>query len=150
MYQNIHKKVRHLYKNNYFYDFLFCLFVTVNFLVGAFAENKILAFIGIFNAQIVSGWLCHSWAHGRDKFLYKFVNWYSPLVAGVSTNWWNRKHNLHHMFTNVFGKDEDIQHSYTRILFGFLYLKWKFDSVMFDYKSKRIIPLILHFIIYFN
>ncbi|KRX05652.1 Cytochrome b5-like heme/steroid binding domain [Pseudocohnilembus persalinus] len=150
LYQHLHEKVKHLYPNNYVKDFLWFAFVTINFLLGCFAENKILAFICIINAQIVSGWICHSWAHGRDAFLYKFVNWYSPLVAGVSTRWWNRKHNLHHMFTNVFGKDEDIQHSYTRVLFGFLYLKWNFDSIMFDYKTKRVIPLILHFIFYFQ
>merc|ERR1712065_73256 len=108
---------------------------------GSFTSNYYLAFACIVCSQIVSGWLCHSWAHGRDPYLYKFVNWFSPLFAGVSTNWWNRKHNLHHMFTNVYGKDEDIQHSYTKILFGFLYLKWNYDSFVFDRKSPRVLPL---------
>lgn len=53
------------------------------------------------------------------------------------------------MFTNVYGKDGDIAHTYSRLVFGFLYLKWNFDSIMYDYKSIRVIPLILHFVFYF-
>jgi len=61
--------------------------------------------------------------------------------------WWNRKHNLHHMFTNVYGKDEDIQHSYIKALFGFLYMKWFFDSVVFDLKKPNVLVLILHLVL---
>ena len=36
------------------------------------------------------------------------------------------------MFTNVHGKDDDILHAYNKAMFGFLYLKWKYDSILTD------------------
>lgn len=58
---------------------------------------------------------------------------YGPLIGGFSTKWWNRKHNLHHMFTNHIKKDEDIQHDYNRFLFPLLFLKWKVDGILTEY-----------------
>jgi hypothetical protein len=43
---------------------------------------------------------------------------------------------MHHMFTNIVKYDEDIQHSYKVYLFEFLYLKWRFDSLVSAIEKK--------------
>jgi len=73
------------------------------------------------------------------------------MLTGFSAAWWNRKHNLHHMFTNRIGKDEDIEHSYNRYLFFFLFFKWKFDSLLADFPNKkRFILVVIHWLIVLN
>jgi hypothetical protein len=41
-------------------------------------------------------------------------------------------------------KDDDIEHSYNKFLFMFLIFKWKYDSIMEDYKHKNIILILIH------
>merc|ERR1712205_220722 len=33
-----------------------------------------------------------------------------PLLTGISTAWWKRSHNAHHVVTNSVSHDPDIQH----------------------------------------
>jgi hypothetical protein len=44
-------------------------------------------------------------------------------------------------------KDEDIEHSYNKFLFMFLILKWKYDSIVTEYKSLNIILIAIHWYI---
>ena len=37
---------------------------------------------------------------------------------------------MHHIFTNSQLYDEDIKHEYKVYLYEFLYLKWRFDSLV--------------------
>ena len=69
------------------------------------------------------------------------------MLGGLSPRWWNRKHNLHHMFTNNMNKDEDIQHSYNKLLFAFLFLKWKYDSIVEEYNKPTFIYVLMHWIL---
>lgn len=49
---------------------------------------------------------------------------------------------MHHMFTNIQLYDEDIQHEYKVYLFEFLYLKWRFDSLVSAIKNKNYVPFL--------
>ncbi len=42
---------------------------------------------------------------------------------------------MHHVFTNSTRFDEDIKHDYKVYLYEFLYLKWRFDSLVSAIKS---------------
>jgi len=64
------------------------------------------------------------------------------LLGGFSIAWWNPKHNMHHMFTNIVKYDEDIQHDYKVYLYPFLYLKWRFDSIVSAIKTGNIVQYI--------
>jgi len=88
--------------------------------------------------------------HNRDPLVYKIGQVYAPLIAGISCKWWNKKHNLHHMFTNNLKKDTDIQHEYKRYLFQFLFLKWNYDCIVTEYKHKTFILVMLHWVIILN
>lgn len=46
------------------------------------------------------------------------------------------------MFTNIIKYDEDIQHEYKVYLYEFLYLKWRFDSLMTVIKSRNYVKII--------
>lgn len=53
------------------------------------------------------------------------------IFGGFSMNWWSRKHNSHHMFTNSKIYDDDINHEYdTKLVYPLLYLKWNYDSIV--------------------
>jgi len=56
----------------------------------------------------LAGWNGHSWLHSRNKGLILIGNSIASILGGLSPTWWSRKHNLHHIFTNHIGKDEDI------------------------------------------
>lgn len=46
---------------------------------------------------------------------------------------------MHHMFTNIEKYDSDIQHEYKIYLYQFLYLKWRFDSLVAALRSINIL-----------
>jgi len=48
---------------------------------------------------------------------------------------------MHHMFTNIQKYDSDIQHEYKTYLFEFLFLKWRFDSLVASLKSVNIVNM---------
>lgn len=55
-----------------------------------------------------AGWIGHDNTHLRGTFHY----WNSVSMQWVnsfSREWWSRKHNMHHVFTNHIGVDVDIQ-----------------------------------------
>lgn len=41
---------------------------------------------------------------------------YAGITTGFSVDWWQAKHNKHHMFTNSMTKDDDIRHDYKKYL----------------------------------
>lgn len=87
-------------------------------------------------SAILIGWIGHSAVHNRNPTLNIYGRVESALLGGFSTEWWSPKHNMHHMFTNIVKYDEDIQHSYKVYLFEFLYLKWRFDSLVSAIEKK--------------
>ena len=69
-------------------------------------------------------------AHNRHPLLIKYGRIGPALIGGFSLEWWSPKHNMHHIFTNSQLYDEDIKHDYKIYLYEFLYLKWRFDSLV--------------------
>jgi fatty acid desaturase len=69
-------------------------------------------------------------AHNRHPLLLKYGRIGPALIGGFSLEWWSPKHNMHHIFTNSQLYDEDIKHNYKVYLYEFLYLKWRFDSLV--------------------
>ena len=55
---------------------------------------------------------------------------------------------MHHMFTNSQLYDEDIQHNYKVYLFPFLYLKWRYDSLVSAIATKNMVDVALILINY--
>jgi fatty acid desaturase len=68
--------------------------------------------------------------HSRNKTLYRAGRIGGSLLTGLSASWWNYKHNMHHIFTNSKRYDEDIDHNTNPLLYPFLFVKWRFDSVV--------------------
>lgn len=68
--------------------------------------------------------------------------------------WWSPKHNMHHIFTNSTLYDEDIKHDYKVYLYEFLYLKWRFDSLVEAIKKLHYLELVFitinYAIIFYN
>lgn len=95
---------------------------------------------------MVVGWNGHSAAHNRNKNLMSFGRYTAALVGGFSLEWWSPKHNMHHMFTNLTKFDEDIQHSYKVYLYPFLYLKWRFDSLVCAVTTKNYVRDIIYLV----
>jgi acyl-lipid Delta6-acetylenase / acyl-lipid (9-3)-desaturase len=104
-YTAIKKRVKHLIKPNYFVEVGLALLTFAMFLAGSFTNNWFAGIILLGLAQNVGGWIGHSQSHCRDPFVNKMGNYFGALCIGLSARWWNRKHNLHHMFTNNFSKD---------------------------------------------
>ncbi len=76
-------------------------------------------------------------AHNRHPLLMKWGRIVPGVIGGYSLEWWSPKHNMHHIFTNSQLYDEDIQHNYKVYLFQFLYLKWRFDSLVSAIKLRN-------------
>ncbi len=69
-------------------------------------------------------------AHNRHPLFMKYGRIVAAITGGFSLEWWSPKHNMHHIFTNSKLYDEDIKHDYKVYLYEFLYLKWRFDSLI--------------------
>ncbi|KAL4498509.1 hypothetical protein ABPG72_019627 [Tetrahymena utriculariae] len=147
LFTTIKRKVKHLFEPHWPIEMTILLVSFSVFLLGAFTSNPILGIILIGINQNLAGWIGHSQNHSRNPILYKIGTIYGGIVAGLSSKWWNRKHNLHHMFTNNISKDEDIQHSYNRWLFPLLFPKWKFDSLVAEFGYKEFAYLAIHWAI---
>lgn len=141
--------MKHLFEPIWTVEILLILFSVCTFLIGCYAKNAFVALFFTGLTTLLSGWFGHSMNHNRNPLCYKLGLIYGPIIGGFSPRWWNRKHNLHHMFTNHMKKDEDIQHSYNRWLFPFLYLKWKIDAIVTDWNKFEVIYLIIHWYFYF-
>ncbi len=69
-------------------------------------------------------------AHNRHPLFMKYGRVVAAITGGYSLEWWSPKHNMHHIFTNSKLYDDDIKHDYKVYLYEFLYLKWRFDSLV--------------------
>jgi fatty acid desaturase/cytochrome b involved in lipid metabolism len=116
------------------------------------ATHPILAAISIGIGMQQAGWLAHDYVHGRGKWC-SMMRCFGALTNGFSAEWWSHKHNMHHSFTNVDGKDGDIkleplyylsppetsgrpdswlrkyQHIYGYPLYAMTYVLWRRHSV---------------------
>ena len=99
-------------------------------MIACTTENWILSILLFAFTQIVSGWVGHSMAHNRHPLFMKYGRLVAAVTGGFSLEWWSPKHNMHHIFTNSQLYDDDIKHDYKVYLYEFLYLKWRFDSLI--------------------
>ena len=122
---------------NYYKEALLLGFVTCLLLYGCLGSITILCIICFGLCQIILGWICHSMAHSRVPTLQKLGDVFAPLIGGLSLTWWSPKHNAHHMFTNSLLYDDDIKHDYKVYLYPFLFLKWKWDSLVSSLTNRK-------------
>ena len=135
------------------------------------ATYPVFAALAIGVGMQQAGWLAHDYVHGRGKWC-SFMRCFGALTNGFSAEWWSHKHNMHHSFTNVDGKDGDIkleplyflsppeesgrpdsplrkyQHLYGYPLYAFTYILWRRHSVASAYarKDKKELALLgLHY-----
>lgn len=131
--------------------FIFSVYVAAYFSVlflpvGAMFKWGLCLVMGVFHALSAMN-IVHDAVHNSAFKNNKWNKWfgYAFNILGASTNNWRIQHNiLHHKYTNVDGKDRDIdtgvflrlspkqerkpwhkvQHFYTWALFGILHLNW--------------------------
>ena len=117
-----------------------------------------------------AGWIGHDYTHGRGPicdFLGSFVG---GIFNGFSRNWWSDKHNTHHCHTNQLGVDSDIQNDpilhlwipepskdvsyrkfqyiYYHIVYAFLYVSWRIQSLSWAWAHRDFKELSLIFLSY--
>lgn len=138
-YYDILRKVEHLYKVRWEVEIIFMIFLAATFVTGCFTRIAVLSILCHAFAQVVTGWMGHSMAHSRDKTLNQVGRVFASLVGGFSLEWWSPKHNMHHIFTNSQLYDDDIKHDYKVYLYPFLYLKWRYDSLMSAFACKNLV-----------
>lgn len=136
----IYKKVEPFHQPLWSIEVLLFLLVASMWVIGLITEYNSLSIVCFALAQVLVGWMGHSGAHSRNKTLNIFGRVEASLLGGFSIEWWSPKHNMHHMFTNISKYDEDIQHEYKVYFYPFLYLKWRFDSLVSAIKSKNYVP----------
>ena len=120
------------------------------FLAGT---HPILATLSLGLGMQQAGWLAHDYIHGRGPWCAA-MRGFGALTNGFSAEWWQHKHNMHHSFTNIDGRDGDIkleplyflqdpevtgrpdnpamrkwQHWYGYPLYAFTYALWRRHSV---------------------
>ena len=116
------------------------------------ATHPVWAAISIGIGMQQAGWLAHDYVHGRGSWC-TMMRCFGALTNGFSAEWWSHKHNMHHSFTNIDGKDGDIkleplyylsppetsgrpdswlrkfQHIYGYPLYAFTYFLWRRHSL---------------------
>ncbi|CAD8118208.1 unnamed protein product [Paramecium sonneborni] len=147
-YSHIKKQVKDLFQPDWTIEILLLIGLSLGLYLGV-TSDWYIAIPTIALTQIVAGWQGHSTNHNRNPLLYKLSIPYG-IIHGFSTDWWQFKHNNHHIFTNRIGKDDDINHQYQMWQYGFLYLKWKFDSIITSYNKIDILYVLLHQLIVFQ
>ena len=75
------------------------------FLAGT---HPILATLSLGLGMQQAGWLAHDYIHGRGPWCAA-MRGFGALTNGFSAEWWQNKHNMHHSFTNIDGRDGDIK-----------------------------------------
>jgi fatty acid desaturase len=142
------------------------------FLIGKI--NPVLNALMMVLVMVRSTYVAHDLIHSQyfsRKLNLKFSLIYGNFILGLSASWWKYAHNtLHHTYSNIFSKDEDIQaiggafagrrnwgsffHNNQHILYWFLLPVITFSflqqSVSYCIKKKKIIDLIAvgtHFLI---
>merc|ERR1712012_438971 len=96
--------------------------------MGTSALNILLASFMLATSQAQAGWTQHDYGHrsvfkktkGNALGHYFVINFFK----GVSSHWWNWRHNQHHAKTNVFKKDPDVSLPYVFLLGDSMPKEW--------------------------
>lgn len=135
------EKIKHLYKPRWDIEVFLICFLTFTFLTACFTSLWYLSILCFAFTQAVVGWMGHSMAHSRDKTLNFVGRIFASLVGGFCLEWWSPKHNMHHIFTNSQLYDDDIKHDYKVYLYPFLYLKWRYDSLVSAFQALNFLDI---------
>ena len=130
-------KVEHLFQPTLWKDVSLVALVGGLFLLACFTKAWYIAIPAFTLSQVITGWVAHSMVHSRVPRIYNAGRIITPLIGGMCDSWWSPKHNAHHMFTNSLLYDDDIKHEYKVYLYPFLYLKWRFDSIVSSFTNKK-------------
>jgi len=141
------------FERNWAIDFFHVGIITLLIVVGtylSYSSPYLAAFmIGLGMQQ--AGWFGHDYVHGRGKISKVLGVGIGCLFNGFSSRWWSEKHNKHHVHTNQFGVDDDIQndpilhlwipdpekdhplrqyqHLYYHLVYAFLFVSWRIQSI---------------------
>jgi len=148
-------------------DFFHVGLITLFAVVGTYISysSPYLAALLIGLAMQQAGWIGHDYIHGRGKMSYILGIGIGSLFNGFSSRWWSEKHNKHHVHTNQFGVDDDIQndpilhlwipepekdhplrpyqHLYYHFVYAFLYYSWRLQSIQFNMQSPHKLEMFL-------
>jgi len=148
-------------------DFFHVGLITLFAIVGTYISysSPYLAALLIGLAMQQAGWIGHDYIHGRGKMSFILGIGIGSLFNGFSSRWWSEKHNKHHVHTNQFGVDDDIQndpilhlwipepekdhplrpyqHLYYHFVYAFLYYSWRLQSIQFNMQSPQKLEMFL-------
>eukprot|EP01114_Cavostelium_apophysatum_P003048 TRINITY_DN1277_c0_g1_i1.p1 TRINITY_DN1277_c0_g1~~TRINITY_DN1277_c0_g1_i1.p1 ORF type:complete len:420 (+),score=118.85 TRINITY_DN1277_c0_g1_i1:187-1446(+) len=154
-------------------DFFFVGLIFAMAALGTFLSYSypLIATILIGVAMQQSGWSGHDYVHGRGKTSKVLGIGLGGLINAFSSRWWSEKHNKHHVHTNQFGVDDDIQndpilhlwvptkekdvpfrayqHLYYHIVYSFLFVSWRIQSFQTAWRQRDFLELSLMAINYF-
>jgi len=155
------------YDRVWIWDFCHVSFIAFLAIVGTIISHQLpwLAILMIGVSMQQAGWLGHDYVHGRGKISTILGDGIGGLFNGFSSRWWSNKHNKHHVHTNQFGVDDDIQndpilhlwvpepdkdhplrayqHLYYHIVYAFIFVSWRIQSFQWSWAHKNKMELLL-------
>jgi fatty acid desaturase len=155
------------FERTWAWDAFYVSIITVLAVVGTLLayDYPLLASLLIGVAMQQAGWIGHDYVHGRGKVSYVLGRVIGACWNGFSSEWWSEKHNKHHVHTNQVGIDDDIandpilhlyipsedkefwlrpyQHIYYHVVYAFLYVSWRIQSVQYAWAHNHRMELAL-------
>jgi len=155
------------FERSWFIDYFYIALLFVFAITGTYLSYSwpyLSAFlIGLAMQQ--AGWIGHDYVHGRGRMSKILGIAIGCIFNGFSSRWWSQKHNKHHVHTNQFGVDDDIQndpilhlwipdpekdtplrqyqHLYYHIVYSGLYVSWRIQSIQFNMEKPDKIEIFL-------
>jgi len=160
------------FKRNWLWDASLIFILISMMVVGTIVSysHPLIAIVLIGTAMQQAGWIGHDYVHGRGKASEILGNLIGGLFNAFSGRWWSAKHNKHHVHTNQFGVDDDIQndpiihlwipqpekdhplrpyqHLYYHFAYSFLYFSWRIQSFQHSWSQFNKFELFLQLINY--
>jgi len=155
------------FERNWIWDFFYIALIFSMALVGTLIsyQHPYIATLIIGIGMQQAGWIGHDYVHGRGKISYILGFLIGGAYNGFSARWWSDKHNKHHVHTNQLGIDEDIQndpilhlwipqpekdhslrpyqHFYYHVVYAFLYVSWRIQSIQWSISKSDKLELLL-------
>lgn len=155
------------YERNWFFDTFYVGMIVLLSIVGSIIsyQHPYIAIVLIGVAMQQAGWVAHDYVHGRGTISKVLGICVGAFCNGFSSRWWSEKHNKHHVHTNQFGIDDDIQndpilhlwvpepekdhslrayqHIYYHIVYSFLYVSWRIQSIQYSWSTMNLLEIFM-------
>jgi len=155
------------FERNWIWDFMYIATIFSLAIIGTLIsyQHPYIATLLIGIGMQQAGWIGHGYVHGRGKASYILGFFVGGAYNGFSARWWSDKHNKHHVHTNQLGVDDDIQndpilhlwipepekdhslrayqHIYYHVVFAFLYVSWRMQSIQWSFARNDKLELFL-------